>query len=113
MRASNENSHARGNVRGITKVILSFMLWGPLIFEPNFIAVHPIVSKILQTGLKRQTDQPTFPSPPKKINCDVRIMIGTESEILKLLVLTDQQSKTHRHSIYNNIKERKAANLHI
>ncbi len=40
-------------------------------------------------------------------------MCSVQGDVFKLFYLSDQQFKTLKCEIYNNIKHRKAANLHI
>ncbi len=53
---------ARWKVKGSPK-LLQFILWGPWMSEPNFIAIHPVVVEIglFQSRPKWWTDQQTIP----------------------------------------------------
>lgn len=38
---------------------------------------------------------------------------SAQSNVFRLLALSDQQSKTPKYFIYNDMKQRKAGNIHI
>lgn len=54
-------------IEALSEESVGFILWGPRMSVPNLLSIHPLVSKIFQSG-KWWIDGPTLPSLEPKIN---------------------------------------------